>query len=42
MSYVYSLFLGYAVFHEEITGYKTTGVAVIIAGIVLLGRGNTA
>jgi undecaprenyl phosphate-alpha-L-ara4N flippase subunit ArnE len=40
MSYVYSLFLGYMVFHEEITTFRIIGVAVIISGVILLGRGG--
>jgi undecaprenyl phosphate-alpha-L-ara4N flippase subunit ArnE len=41
MSYVYSLFLGHIVFHEEITVFKILGVAAIIAGVLLLERGST-
>lgn len=40
MSYVYSLFLGYMVFHEEITTFRIIGVAVIMLGVILLGRGS--
>jgi undecaprenyl phosphate-alpha-L-ara4N flippase subunit ArnE len=40
MSYVYSIFLGYVVFHEEITIFRIIGVAAIMTGVVLLGRGN--
>jgi undecaprenyl phosphate-alpha-L-ara4N flippase subunit ArnE len=40
MSYVYSLFLGYAVFHEVITLQKIVGVVAIMAGVVLLGLGR--
>jgi undecaprenyl phosphate-alpha-L-ara4N flippase subunit ArnE len=42
MSYVYSLFLGHAVFHEEITVLRILGVAAIMAGVILLGRGSAA
>jgi undecaprenyl phosphate-alpha-L-ara4N flippase subunit ArnE len=41
MSYVYSLFLGHIVFHEDITVFKTIGVIIIISGVLLLGRGST-
>jgi undecaprenyl phosphate-alpha-L-ara4N flippase subunit ArnE len=41
MSYVYSLFLGYAVFHEVITVFKIIGVVAIVLGVILLGRGST-
>jgi undecaprenyl phosphate-alpha-L-ara4N flippase subunit ArnE len=40
MSYVYSLFLGYIVFHEAITTFKIIGVAAIMLGVILLGRGD--
>lgn len=42
MSYVYSLFLGYAVFYEEITLFKITGVVAILSGVILLSRGSSA
>jgi undecaprenyl phosphate-alpha-L-ara4N flippase subunit ArnE len=42
MTYVYSLFLGHAVFSEEITLFKITGVAAIMSGVILLGRGSAA
>jgi undecaprenyl phosphate-alpha-L-ara4N flippase subunit ArnE len=42
MSYVYSLFLGSIVFHENITISKIIGVVAIIAGVLLLGRGSAA
>jgi drug/metabolite transporter (DMT)-like permease len=37
---VYSLFLGYAVFHEEVTGYKIAGVVAIMMGVILLSYGS--
>jgi undecaprenyl phosphate-alpha-L-ara4N flippase subunit ArnE len=40
ISYIYSLFLGHAVFHEAITGYKMIGVIAITLGIILLRLGN--
>jgi undecaprenyl phosphate-alpha-L-ara4N flippase subunit ArnE len=40
MSYVYSLFLGYTVFHEEITVFKIIGVVAIMLGVILLGRSS--
>jgi undecaprenyl phosphate-alpha-L-ara4N flippase subunit ArnE len=40
MSYVYSLFLGYAVFHEAITPFRIAGVITIMVGVVLLGLGR--
>jgi undecaprenyl phosphate-alpha-L-ara4N flippase subunit ArnE len=40
MSYVYSLFLGYVVFHEVITVSSIIGVAVIISGVILLGHSS--
>jgi undecaprenyl phosphate-alpha-L-ara4N flippase subunit ArnE len=42
MTYVYSLFLGYAVFNEEITVPKIAGVAAIMSGVILLGRSSVA
>jgi undecaprenyl phosphate-alpha-L-ara4N flippase subunit ArnE len=42
MSYVYSLFLGYVVFHEAITSFKIIGVIAIMAGVILLVRGGRA
>lgn len=42
MSYVYSLFLGYAIFHEEITSFKIIGVIAIMLGVILLARGGSA
>jgi undecaprenyl phosphate-alpha-L-ara4N flippase subunit ArnE len=40
VSYVFSLFLGYFIFHEIITFAKIIGVVIIISGVVLLGRGT--
>jgi undecaprenyl phosphate-alpha-L-ara4N flippase subunit ArnE len=40
MSYVYSLLLGYAVFHEEITFFRIIGVIAIMSGVLLLGFSN--
>jgi undecaprenyl phosphate-alpha-L-ara4N flippase subunit ArnE len=40
MSYVYSLFLGYAIFHEEITIFRIIGVVAIMLGVILLGRSS--
>jgi undecaprenyl phosphate-alpha-L-ara4N flippase subunit ArnE len=40
MSYVYSLFLGYIVFHEAITTFKIIGVVAVMLGVILLGRGE--
>jgi undecaprenyl phosphate-alpha-L-ara4N flippase subunit ArnE len=41
MTYVYSLFLGYFVFYEEITVFKIAGVVAIMTGVILLGHGST-
>jgi undecaprenyl phosphate-alpha-L-ara4N flippase subunit ArnE len=40
ISYVYSLFLGHMIFHEEITSFKIIGVIAIISGVILLRFGS--
>jgi undecaprenyl phosphate-alpha-L-ara4N flippase subunit ArnE len=41
MSYVYSLFLGYVIFQEDITAFRITGVGVIMLGVLFLGLGSS-
>jgi multidrug transporter EmrE-like cation transporter len=38
LTYVWVTILSFLVFHEELTIFKVTGVAVICAGVALLGK----
>jgi undecaprenyl phosphate-alpha-L-ara4N flippase subunit ArnE len=40
MSYVYSLFFGHILFHEDITVFRITGVGAIMLGVLFLGLGS--
>lgn len=42
MTYVWVTFLSVVVFHESMNGLKLAGVATIVAGIAVLGRGQSA
>lgn len=42
VSYVISAILGYFAFHEPITVGKILGIFLIVAGVVLLARGEAA
>jgi drug/metabolite transporter (DMT)-like permease len=39
LSYVWVTALSYFIFHDTLNPYKMTGVAVIICGVAVLGRG---
>jgi multidrug transporter EmrE-like cation transporter len=42
MTYVWVTILSKVVFHEELNVWKLAGIAVIITGVAILGRGNRA
>jgi len=37
LTYVFSVLLGYFVFHEQISGIRVVGLAFIVCGVVLVG-----
>jgi drug/metabolite transporter (DMT)-like permease len=37
LTYVFSVLLGYFVFHEQIPGIRVVGLAFIVCGVVLVG-----
>jgi len=42
MTYVWVTVLSVLIFHESLTGFKLAGIATIVAGIAVLGRGQSA
>ena len=42
IQYVWVTILSKVVFHEALNGWKLAGIAVIIVGVAVLGRGNRA
>jgi multidrug transporter EmrE-like cation transporter len=42
LSYVWVTALSYFVFHDSLNGYKMTGLALIIGGVAVIGRGAKA
>jgi multidrug transporter EmrE-like cation transporter len=42
MTYVWVTILSVMVFHESMNGFKLAGIAIIVGGIAVLGRGQSA
>jgi len=42
MTYVWVTILSVLVFHESMNGFKLAGIAIIVGGIAVLGRGQAA
>lgn len=42
MTYVWVTILSVLVFHESMNGFKLAGIAIIVGGIAVLGRGQSA
>ena len=42
MTYVWVTVLSVVVFHESMNAFKLAGIATIVAGIAVLGRGQSA
>jgi len=42
MTYVWVTILSVVVFHESMNPYKLAGIVIIVGGIAVLGRGQTA
>jgi multidrug transporter EmrE-like cation transporter len=42
LSYIWVAILSVIVFHESMNGFKVAGIALIIAGVAVLGRGSEA
>jgi drug/metabolite transporter (DMT)-like permease len=42
LSYIWVAILSVLIFHESMNGFKIAGIALIIAGVAVLGRGNQA
>jgi drug/metabolite transporter (DMT)-like permease len=40
LTYVWVTFLSYFVFHENITPIKILGIAIIVTGVAVLGKGG--
>jgi multidrug transporter EmrE-like cation transporter len=40
MTYVWVTALSFVIFHERVTPYKLIGIAIIVAGVAVLGRGG--
>jgi len=42
MTYVWVTILSVVVFHESMNAFKLAGIAIIVGGIAVLGRGQSA
>jgi len=42
LSYIWVAILSVLIFHESMNGFKIAGIALIIAGVAVLGRGSEA